>query len=75
MYKVIHQFRDLQDGNHHYKVGETFPRNGKKATAKRIKELSGTNNKIKKPLIEAVEEAPKEETPEKPKKRTTRKTK
>ena len=72
MYKVIHQFLDLQDGNHHYKVGDTFPRNGKKATAKRIKELSGTDNKIKKPLIKAVEEAPEED---KPKKRTTRKTK
>ena len=72
MYKVIHQFLDLQDGSYHYKVGDTFPRSGKKATAKRIKELSGTDNKIHRPLIEAIEETPKEE---KPKKRTTRKTK
>ena len=68
MYKVIHKFLDLQDENHLYKVGDTYPRSGKKATAKRVKELSGTENKIGKPLIEALEE-------EKPKKRTTRKTK
>ena len=55
MYKVIHQFLDLQDGNFHYKVGDAYPRNGKKATAKRVAELSGPENKIGKPLIEKVE--------------------
>lgn len=55
MYKVIHQFLDLQDGNYHYKVGDTYPREGKKAVAARVKELSGTGNKIKKPLIEKIE--------------------
>ena len=55
MYKVIHQFLDLQDENHHYKVGDAFPRNGKKVTAKRISELSGSENKIHKPLIEKIE--------------------
>ena len=56
MYKVIYQFLDLQDDNHHYKVGDAFPRNGKKATAKRIAELSGSENKIHRPLIEKVVE-------------------
>ena len=55
MYKVIHQFLDLQDGNFHYKVGDAYPRNGKRASAKRIAELSGSENKIHKPLIEKVE--------------------
>ena len=54
MYKVIHQFLDLQDEKHHYKVGDTYPREGKKAVAARVKELSGTGNKIGKPLIEKV---------------------
>lgn len=52
MYKVIHQFLDLQDGSYHYKVGDTYPRDGKKAVAARVKELSGSENKIGKPLIE-----------------------
>lgn len=52
MYKVIHQFLDLQDESYHYKVGDTYPRDGKKAVAARVKELSGNKNKIGKPLIE-----------------------
>lgn len=55
MYKVIHQFLDLNDENHHYKVGDAYPRNGKRASAKRVAELSGSENKIGKPLIEKVE--------------------
>lgn len=55
MYKVIHQFLDLKDENHHYKVGDAYPRNGKRASAKRVAELSGSDNKIGKPLIEKVE--------------------
>lgn len=62
MYKVIHEFLDLQDGNHHYKEGDTYPRRGKKAIAERIEELSGDGNKIGTPLIKEV-----------PSKRTTRK--
>lgn len=54
MYKVIHQFLDLKDENHHYKVGDAYPRNGKRASAKRVAELSGSENKIGKPLIEKV---------------------
>ena len=57
MYKVIHQFLDLQDDNHHYRVGETYPRKGKKASAERLAELSGKGNKIGKPLIEEIKKA------------------
>lgn len=54
-YKVIHYFEDLQDFNHPYKVGDTFPRLGMVVTEERLKELSGSNNKQGKPLIEKVE--------------------
>lgn len=56
MYKVIHFFTDLQDFNHPYSVGETFPRDGFKVSKERIEELSGPNNRQGKPLIELVNE-------------------
>lgn len=56
MYKVIYRFDDLQDGCHHYDVGDTFPREGLKVSEKRIAELSGDGNKQGCPLIEKVEE-------------------
>lgn len=56
MYKVIHYFEDLQDFNHPYKVGDSFPRLGMNASEKRLKELSGKNNKQGKALIEEVKE-------------------
>ena len=61
MFRVIEFFTDLQDGNHAYNVGDTFPREGVAVTADRIKELSGTQNKRGIALIEEVRGA--EETP------------
>lgn len=55
-YTVIHYFVDLQDSNHPYKVGDTFPRLGLVVTDARLKELSSANNKQGKPLIEKAEE-------------------
>lgn len=55
MYTVIKAFTDLQDDNHVYNVGDTFPHKGK-ATKKRLDELSGDNNKVGRPLIEEVKE-------------------
>ena len=55
MYKVIHEFLDLQDNNHYYAVGKTFPRRGVKVSKERIEELSTSANKIGVPLIEAPE--------------------
>lgn len=52
-YRVIYKFRDLQDNDRVYHVGDEYK--GKKAAA-RIKELSTTANKIGKPLIEKIEE-------------------
>ena len=55
MYKVIAYFTDLQDNNHPYKEGDTFPRKGLEVKEERLAELSGSNNKQGKPLIEKVE--------------------
>ena len=62
MYKVIHYFTDLQDFNHPYDVGDEFPRQGVSVTEERIKELSGSLNKQKKPLIKLVESEVKSKT-------------
>lgn len=56
MYKVIRYFTDLQDNRHPYNVGDTFPRAGVEVNEARIAELSGSNNKQGKPLIEKAEE-------------------
>lgn len=55
-YKVIHYFTDLQDFNHPYKVGDVFPRLGLSVSDNRLKELSSSNNRQGKPLIEMVEQ-------------------
>ncbi len=52
-YRVIYKFRDLQDNNRIYNVGDEY--GGKKSPA-RIKELSTEANKIGRPLIEKVTE-------------------
>ena len=59
MYKVIKSFTDLQDNNHAYYVGDTFPHNGVEVDAERIAELSSDKNLQGVPLIEEVVENPK----------------
>lgn len=54
MYRVTEYFTDLQDGNHAYNVGDTFPREGVTVTADRIKELSTGANRRGIALIEEV---------------------
>lgn len=56
MYKVIHFFTDLQDNDHPYNVGDTFPRGGADVTEERIAELAGAGNKQGTPLIKQVAE-------------------
>lgn len=53
-YTVIKRFSDLQDGNHVYEVGDTFPREGATASAARLKELSTAANRQNTPLIKEV---------------------
>lgn len=52
-YRVIERFKDLQDNDRIYEVGDFYQ--GPKSK-KRIAELSGDENKIGKPLIEKVNE-------------------
>lgn len=62
MYKVIEFFTDLHDENYPYKVGDTFPRAGIKVSKERLKELSGFENRQKKPLIEEVKDEVEKKT-------------
>ena len=66
MYKVIKHFVDLQDNNHKYDVGDTYPRKGLNVLQSRINELASNKNKQKTPLIEEIPE--KVEEPKKEKK-------
>ncbi|BDH62116.1 hypothetical protein MTP04_22460 [Lysinibacillus sp. PLM2] len=52
-YKVIKQFKDLQDNDHIYEVGHKYPRKGR-ANKERVEELMSSNNKIGEPLIVEV---------------------
>lgn len=60
MYKVIKRFKDLQDKNHVYNVGDIYPRDGLKPSLNRFDELSSANNKRKQPLIQLIEEKAEE---------------
>lgn len=55
-YRVIHYFTDMQDKGFEYKAGDSFPRLGKTVTDARLKELSTSMNRQKKPLIKFVED-------------------
>ena len=59
MYKVIKRFRDLQDNNHSYSVGDTFPHYGVEVDADRVAELASDKNRLGVPLIEEIAEKPK----------------
>ena len=50
-YKVIYRFKDLQDLNHVYEVGDEYPRLGASPNQARIEELTSSKNKIGRPLI------------------------
>lgn len=52
---VIYRFKDLQDNDHVYNVGDKFPRKGR-VKKTRIEELMSSENKIGKPLIVEVKE-------------------
>lgn len=51
-YTVINHFKDLLDDDYSYNVGDKYPRDGYEASDARIAELSGSNNKQGRPLIE-----------------------
>ena len=65
MYKVIKHFVDLQDNNHKYDIGDTYPRKGLNVLQSRINELASNKNRQGVPLIEEIPE--KVEEPKKKK--------
>lgn len=56
MYKVIKYFTDLQDNEHPYNAGGTFPRDGLTVSRERIIELATASNKQSTPLITFIED-------------------
>lgn len=52
-YKVIKKFRDLQDNDHIYNVGDKYPRKGR-VNKERLEELMSNENKIGEPLVVEV---------------------
>jgi hypothetical protein len=56
MYKAIEMFTDLQDDNFKYEVGDEYPRLGLEPSLARINELSGSNNRRGRAVIEEVKE-------------------
>ena len=60
LYRVITYFTDMQDDDYAYNVGDVFPREGKKVSTRRIRELSSVNNRRGIPLIEAIETSSEE---------------
>lgn len=63
-YKVVADFRDLQDGDHIYREGHDYPRKGKRLDEDRAAELAGPDNAQGKPLIVAVSDEGEQETSE-----------
>lgn len=60
-YRVICKFKDLQDNGFFYNVGDVYPRKSKRASKKRIAELSSSDNRRGMPLIEEIAEEETEE--------------
>lgn len=55
IFKAIRAFKDLQDSNRIYNVGDVFPREGKEVSHERLTDLSTDNNLQKQPVIESLE--------------------
>lgn len=53
-YQVIRKFRDTQDKDYIYEVGEKYPHKGK-VNKERADELSGASNKYGYPFIKEVD--------------------
>lgn len=61
MFKVVRRFKETKHDGHIYEVGDTYPREGSKATKARLEELSTGKNKYKQIYIEEVVEGTVEE--------------
>lgn len=63
-YRVIKDFTDLQDDNHIYFAGDTFPREGVDVDNARLMELSSDANKRGEALLEVVDDPETDVEPE-----------
>ena len=54
MYKVINEFRDLQDNDYIYEVNDIYPHDNREVPAERIEELAGDRKSILNKVIEPV---------------------
>lgn len=62
-YRVIKDFTDLQDDNHIYYAGDTFPREGVDVDNARLMELSTDANKRGEAMLEVVDDTEPETEP------------
>lgn len=46
MYEVVRRFRETKHDGHIYEVGDTYPKDGAKATKARLEELSTTKSDV-----------------------------
>lgn len=65
MYKVIKAFTDLQDNNHLYNEGDTYPRKNAAVRYSRIQELATNKNRRGEILIKKIEEEKSKNTAKK----------
>ena len=54
MFTVLHEFADMQDNGHVYRVGDVFPRAGYEPGADRLAVLQSNSNRLGEPLISRV---------------------
>lgn len=64
-FKVIKPFRDKEDKNTSYEVGDAYPKGSFKPTKKRLDELSELHPHYKAPFIQEVKEEVKKTTSKK----------
>ena len=55
-YKVVRRFKETKHDNHIYEVGDSYPKEGSKATKARLEELSTIKNKYEQIFLEEAEE-------------------
>ena len=57
-YKVVRRFKEEKHDGHVYEVGDSYPKEGSRATKARLEELATKKNKYEQIFIEEV--APKD---------------
>lgn len=54
-YRVIVPFFDLQDGDHAYSIGDSFPRKGVTVSEERLAHLMSNKTRHRRPVIEKLQ--------------------